>query len=403
VTRKPLKVLVCLAIFGLIATASIAWGYNGTGLPGGTGIQGDALSADPSVQAAPSVRSGERTVTPKRSQSSTPTKHFPSTQSTTPARSVIQNPSVISMPQPVTPRARVSTPATPAWDAAYPVQASGQGSAWGGMCSPFAPSGLSFGSSSCLPYLPRVGCKQFQASARIWYTTLHSSTALWGVVPGFGAPGTELDLHQNLGLRKHEYTPEYEGRCQIRKNWGIRFDFMPIRYKDNFVANTPFYFGNLLWPAGLSLLTEWERNIYRLELVYDWYQGPHAVSSVFAGYRLHSDKLRVSYPPNAAIGQSRTRSEDMHLATSGISFDRWITKLGGCATASTHCQASIQYLEGYVGWDAYAVGRIAVPMDRGRYGYLEAGWRWIVLEINRPSNIDKTNLDGAIAAAGIIF
>jgi hypothetical protein len=409
VIRKPLKVLVCLCLLAILATASISWGYNGTGLPSGTGIQGDALSADPSVQIAPPVRSGNRTMAPGRSPSVSTQKHYPVTHSPRSTSSggsksssaAIYYPSAIRSANIPIAYGRAGT-AMDNPGVAYPVQASGQGGGVGSMCGPFAPSGMTLGYSSCVPVLPRIGAKQFQAEAMAWYAKLNSSTVQWGAIPG-GWLGQELDLHNDLGLRKNEYIPEFSGRCQIKCNWGLRYNFMPIHRRDNFFNTKPFFFGNLIWAAGLGLLTEWDRNIHNWELVYDWFQAPHAVSSVFAGFRYVDDKLRLSYPPLAPFGVSRTRSQTIHLATAGGSIDRVISRVGGCATASIHCRGAIQFLEGYVGWDATGMGRVTVPMCQGRYGYLEAGWKWMVLECGHQSNQDKTSLDGAIAAAGLIF
>jgi hypothetical protein len=145
------------------------------------------------------------------------------------------------------------------------------------------------------------------------------------------------------------------------------------------------------------VLSKWDRNIYRWDVVYDWFQGPHAVSSIFAGYALYDDKLSVSN-----VSQSRARSHTFGLAFAGGSIDRVIRNVGSGA-ASIHCKASVEFLEGYIGWDGYAAGRFAVPLACGRYGYLEAGWRWIVLEMRRPTNTDKTSLDGLIGAVGLVF
>jgi hypothetical protein len=172
---------------------------------------------------------------------------------------------------------------------------------------------------------------------------------------------------------------------------------MPIRYRDNFIPSSMFYYGNTLYPAFISTLTIWDRNIYRATLVYDWFKQPHAIASLFAGYTLVDDKLTVSNPI-----QTRTRNQAAHLATAGVSFERFVRYLG-TSVASINCKWSIDFLEGYLGWDGYAAGRISVPMNYGRYGYIEAGWRWVVLEIDQPCNTNKTSLEGAMAAVGIIF
>ena len=403
--RKPLKVLVCLIIVVVIAIGAPAWGYKGSGAPVAPGIQGEALSADPTLQTLPPLRTQERLLSPQ------PTRTESGSSGTSYKRRRIRSSPASSFPTEYAPRSsranlwrgyyeptvRTRTVSSVAW----PVQASAPGSPFGGACGPVQSCGSGLGYNPCVPVLPRVGCKQFQAEARLWYASLNSSTVQWGTIPG-GYLANELDYNSNLGLRRHEYVPEFVARCQLRKNWGVRYTFMPIQYRDNFTNWTPFWFGNVQWPYG-QMLTEWDRNIHTWELVYSWFQAQHAVSTVFAGYRQVEDRLKVSNPLLAGIGYSRTRSQNIHLATAGIGLEKVITRLGGCATASMHCQWSIQFLESYVGWDAYGVGRISVPMNRGRYGYLEAGWKWLVLERSQPSNIDKTSLDGAIASIGMIF
>jgi hypothetical protein len=403
VTRKPVKLLVCLSLLSIVALSAFAWGYNGTGAPSGPGIQGEALSADPTVHSLPPLRSEEKTLKPQRiapqhSQSRKNPNQYRSRPSVTIAAPRYEAPSRTYATRGLVSYGGSAAAAPSA--APWPVQASAAASPGGGMCGPVG--GANLGYSPCVPILPRVGCKQFQADARLWYAQLNSSTVQWGNIPG-GWLAPELDLHTNLGLRRHEYVPEFVARCQLRQNWGLRYTFMPLHYRDNFTNWTPFWFGNLLWPAGAPMLTEWDRNLHNWELVYSWFQAPHAVSSVFAGFRLYDDKLKVSYPLLAPVGYTRTRSQNMHLATAGMSIDRVVARVGGCATASMHCQWSIQFLEGHLGWDAYGVGRISVPMSQGRYGYMEAGWKWLVLDRGQLSNMDKTSLDGAIASVGLIF
>ena len=201
---------------------------------------------------------------------------------------------------------------------------------------------------------------------------LNASTIAFGTDLA-GGPGTELDLNTDLGLQTHRYIAEYEGRCQLRPNWGIEFSFMPMQFRDNSTPQNSFFFGNAFYPAGDPLVTQWDRFIYRWDVIYSWFQAAHAVSNIFAGYALYDDNLRVSDD-----FQSRSRSRGFGLAYAGGSIERVIRNFCG-GTASCNCRASVQFLEGYFGWDGSAAARLSVPMHGGRFGYVEAGWRWIVL------------------------
>ncbi|MBI4965659.1 MAG: hypothetical protein HY913_20445 [Desulfomonile tiedjei] len=370
---KPLKVLVCLLILATLSIVPAGWCYNGSELLGPSSIQGDALSADPRSQPTQQLRSRTRTVAPVQA-----------------APTYSSNPAVIRHT------------ANPTYGAAQNAYCPPQGCAvpnqqYPPVSSPFglfSPQGFSYG--SCGFYLFRPGARQWQFNAKLWYAKLNSTTILWGTNLA-GGPGTELDFQRDLGLSKYRYIPEYEGRYNLRCNWGIRFSFMPLMYSDNSVPQQTFFFGNNIYPLGLPILTKWERFIYRWDLVYDWFQAPHAVSSIFAGYSLYDDKLSVS---NTAA--RRTRSRGFGLAYAGGSIDRVIRNVG-CGAASVHCKASVQFLEGFIGWDGYATGRFTVPMDCGRYGYIEAGWRWMVLERSYPTDKDVTSLDGLTGAVGLVF
>ena len=388
---KPLKVLVCLAIVMALAPVGSGWSYTGPDVTA-PGLQGDALSADPTVQPRPLIRqqypavNQSSPVTTSRG-TSYPTRSYPQGNSAPVLSAAPAGP--LCGPNGCPP-------------GGFAPQASQQ-SLIPPLFGMFSQSGMGFGGCNDA-ILPHIGMKQFQLSARLWYAQMTSSTQLWGGGPG-GFPGTELDLNEDLGLSRYQYIGEYEARCQLRCNWGIHFSFMPINYRDNSNPTIlPFWWGNTVYPTLISTLTQWDRNIYSWDLVYDWYHQKHAVSSVFAGYSLIDDKLTISSVANAqAVNNlTRTRSRTLGLAYAGATLERVLRNIGQ-ATVSAECKGSVQFLEDYFGWNAQAVGRVYIPMNYGRWGYLEAGWKWMVLERTYPADIDKTNLNGVTGAVGLIF
>lgn len=398
---KPFKVLVYLAIPWFIVLASFL-PSRADPATGGAGMSGEVLSTDSTRQPAyqspsyPSARSHSSSTSQSSSHQYHKSKSGSGGQTSyfqSPAVSIGEFPA-LSYQQPAQPLCSVGgsrTPVFPSRPMAPPA---------GGLFS----CGIPLGATPAA-VLPRIGWRQFNLSAKLWNSKLNSTTIKWGT-DMVGGPGTELDFYNNLGFGQYKYIAEYEGRFQIRPNWGIRFSFMPLRYRDNsfpwvLKSNTPwvpgFYFGNTYYPPFINTLTKWDRNIYRWDLVYDWYQRCHAVSSVFAGYALYDDKLTISN-----YYQSRTRSSGWSLAFAGLSFERVIRNLG-TSTASTQCKWSLQFCEGYFGWDGYAATRITVPMECGRFGYIEVGWRWMVLNRDYPTNTDKTSMDGLAGAMGFVF
>ncbi len=352
---KPFKVLVCLAIILTFTSNPRGWGYSSPDLSGG--VQGDALSAEPAPPPSRQYRSP-----------STPVVHSHSTHRAvrrTTRHRVIESAPVYRSQQ-------VVSTAPPSYPLPRPTSTPPMYQGYG-----LFQQGVPLGPTACRPrgptmFLPRIGCKQFQLDAALWYAHLDGSSIIYGT-DFLGLPGTELDLHNNLGLSAHQYIPEYSARCQLRPNWGIEFSFMPIRFRDNSTPVNPFFFGYALYPAFDPILTQWDRYIYRWDVIYNWFQACHAVSGIFAGYSLYDDKLTVSDD-----FQSRSRSTGFGLAYTGMSIERVIRNFCG-GTASCNCRWSVQFLEGYFGWDGYCAGRLAVPMQKGRFGYIEAGWRWIVL------------------------
>ena len=237
---KPLKLLVCLAILSTLTFGAVVWAYNDADISGGTGLQGEALSADPRARSSSPQRSP---AIPPSSRSSYTYGKSPSSRS---------HGTVSTLPRASNPRGfYYSNPAPPVCPPqGCPPALAGPAGYGRGPQNLLCPSGWNLSVPWYVPYLPRVGCKQFQISARLWYATLDHSTIVWGT-NFFGGPGTELDLEKDLGLSKHQYIAEYEARCQFRQNWGLRFNFMPLAFKDNSTPTTPpgFFFGNAFYPA----------------------------------------------------------------------------------------------------------------------------------------------------------
>ncbi len=389
VTTKPLKVLVCLAIASTFCLVTLALGYTGPDISGQPGIQGEALSADPLLQPAQKYAPRSTQSTRSKSSGGSVPSNYSSGRTYAPVRSYGAPPPVWNRGAPGPGQAYCPPQGCP------PSRPGAGGSLIPPLFGMFSPLGMSFGTYPC-GYLPRQGCKQVQLNAKLWYAKLNPSTIVWGTNM-IGGEGTELDLNRDLGISKHNYIPEYEIRCQIRRNWGVRFGFMPLNFRDNSVPVNSFYFGSALYPAGLPILTKWDRYRYSWDLVYDWFQGPYAVSSLFLGYSYYDDKISIS---NSI--QSRSRSTNLSLAQAGASMEKVIRNVGS-ATASLNCKWTISFLESYLGLDGYAAGRVAVNMDCGRFAYLECGWRWIMLDRDYASNADKTSLDGLTAAVGVVF
>ena len=354
--RKPLKVLVCLAILLTFATSPFAWANNGIRVAASRGVEADALSAEPAL----------RPVTPN------PHRSYVRAYVPRSPRKVLPPPPPFYGPPP--------PPANP-------------------LLSLFSLPGIPTGPFWTYAYLPRPMDKQFQFSARLWYAKFNSNTILWGT-DGAGGPGTEIDLVTNLDLGKYKYIPEFEGRFHIRSNWAVRYSFMGMWYDENFIVPVggDFYFGNVLYPAGTPIVTSFNRLIHRWDLVYDWFQAPHAISSIFAGYSLYDDKLAIS-----SAAERRVRSRGFGLAFAGMSLQRVKRNLGGGGVASLNCKWSIQFLEDYFGWDGYAGCRIAVPLNCGRWGYLEGGWRWMDLKRDKPTDKDRIVWDGLQLSMGFTF
>ncbi len=389
--RKPLKALVCLLFPLLMGLGNLSWGYTSSDIADSMGVQADALSAEsrllPSEPDTSSYSSGSNS----SSQSSFPryttrrsTTRFPKYSQHRPRRGYCPPGGYCP------PSSNFGLPSLPSLPSLFPLGGLG--------CLP----GLKMlRPLSCNSALPRIGCKQFELVARLWSAKLNSTNIIWGANPATGAGGTQFDLHRILDLGKQMYIPEYEARFQIRPHWGVRYSFMHINDDDHHVVNTPgggFYFGNILYPNGAYIFSRWERYIHRGELVYDWFSARHAVASIFAGYSMYDDELIINMQPNI----SRRRSRAFGLVHAGMELHRIVGDLSG-GTASTLCRWSAQFMDDYFGWDAMAMLRISVPMGYRRFGYLEAGWRWMVLERELPADTDSISMDGIIGSVGMVF
>ncbi|MGC8659303.1 MAG: hypothetical protein ACP5U1_09535 [Desulfomonilaceae bacterium] len=390
-TIKRLKVLVCQIIWVFVATTA-TWAYTGPDISS-PGVQGDALSADPTYQSG-----------------SVPAKQFPAKHRSGSSYSSTGSASGYTYPAPgysayrptVAPQVSVCGPQgcpVPGVSPAMPTSGPG-------LFGLFSPQGMGLGGCGgfCRPeaFVPHIGCKQFQVSAQVWYPTLYRSDVIWGTnlaggPGGFGYGWSPISLVDNLNLDRNQYFGVYEGRCQVRPNWGLRFTFMPLTYRTNTSPTYPFYFGNWLYGTIYNTLTIWNRYVYRAELVYDWFHKCNAVSSLFGGYMMIDDNLTISQ-----LITTRSRSQLIGLYTAGASIERLIRDIGS-ATVTVEGRGSLQFNNDYFGWDAVALGRIYMPLNCGRYGYLEGGYRWFVLETSQNTNYDKSTLAGPTAGIGLIF
>ena len=370
VIRKPFKVLVCLLLVGIVFTIGHGSGLAQTGRIN-TGVEADALSAD--IELKPPARSGNPVYRPVSRPIVKVSRYTscPPTMATCGAYS----PRRMSLVPPIVP------------------------SIWGMFSLP----GFPFLPLSCNTVLPRPGCKQFLFKASLWYAVLQNTNVVWGTDPGTGLPGTEIDLHDDLELSYHRYIPEYEGRYQLRPTWGLRYSYMPISYEDRSIVETVggFTFGGVDFAENESILAKWDRKIHSFDLVYSWFNTSWAQSSIYAGYHLYDDRLAVS---DKTTGVMAIRSKGFGLASAGLGIDKVISVVGtGGGTASIHCKWTCQFLEDYFGWDGEAMMRLSVPMNCGRWGFLEAGWRWMRLEKGKPTDTDKVGLHGIMISAGVIF
>lgn len=377
---KPLKVLVCLGLLCAMVYGGNGWCYTAMGPYAQAGVNAEALSIEDDSQSPP-LNISRPTIT--RTPSSDEGSSYSSGASYPRTNRYAQYPR--RMRPRVAPRP------------CFPFNPAGSLSSLPRL---FGLPGLSLKKLPCNAYLPRIKPRQFELSGRLWHTTLNSSTILWGTNT-MGAAGTELDLHDDLKLDKHKWLAEWEGRYQLKCKWAMRYSFMLVQYGATQILDPTegFYFGNQFYSPGVEVTTRWDRLIHRFELVYDWFNSKHAVSSFFMGYNLYDDKLRLISP---TLNNHRTRARGFGLASAGMSLDRVVALVGG-SMASVHCRWSMQFLQGYLGWDGSAMGRISIPMGAGRFGYLETGWRWMVLKRREPINMDETSLDGIMISSGMVF
>ncbi len=386
---KPWKVLVCQVVLAAVIGCGTPWAYERAKVAPAPGIESDALSVESDL----SHRSAPRSTSPAVRSGSTAygTTQVPraregrSSHGSHGHRSVYESDPGRQYCPP-----EVQACAPPCAPPCGPVFAPASAPCPGTGCGPWL----------CGPIQPRVGCKQIELGARLWYARMNSNTIVWGTNP-IGNVGTQLDLYRDLGLGKWAYLYEADARCQLRPNWGIRYSFMSYFFDDNTNVTTPggFYFGNIYYPQFSRIHSKWRRYIQRADLVYDWFQQKQATSSVFVGYSHYDDRLSVA---NRTFHFQRARSSGVGLLFGGMSWDRALANVG-VGVASMHCKWSVSFLEGYFGWDGTVAGRMHVPMNNGRYGFLEAGWRWIVLRRGQPANTDETNLDGLTVGAGMVF
>lgn len=221
----------------------------------------------------------------------------------------------------------------------------------------------------------------------------------WLVQPSgdatLGSLGTEVDLHDDVGLDSYEVTPAGTATLRLGRH-DLWFDALVIDMSENSVVNRTITFGSLTVPANRSVKSDLELQMYDLRYGYSFFDADRH------GFRL-GPTLGVAYVDvdakitDQVTGTSDTLSEAFPLPRLGLQGS---VPLGPFELAG---KAAGLYVE-YKDFQAYTLeGDVSLTWRPLRNIGLVAGYR--VMKTHAEFDVDKLDLtfQGPYAGAELRF
>lgn len=264
----------------------------------------------------------------------------------------------------------------------------------GPVCSP-APV------QSCGPkcILPRRMAGQWQLATQVFFARVKGTVRSPASV--FGIPATDIDFNDDLGLPSHQTLLEYSAWYQFRPSWALFYSIMPIQLEGSQITNRDLYFGQLFFPVGTFLHTNWNFTYQKVGLLYQPVFNCNAAVSIYNSWVFNEQRLDVS--SSICAGRCNRVDRTRHMVMSELEVQKCIRTLCNGGTLSCDNRVGLGYLDGTFALDVQAGLQFSVPMNAGRWGYAKGGYRLINFTEDRSDLRLDTHLEGAFVEAGLLF
>jgi hypothetical protein len=127
-----------------------------------------------------------------------------------------------------------------------------------------------------------------------------------------GIVGTKIDLESDLKLKDRKSLPAVSGGARFGDRWSIIGEYYALNRSGSASANRDITFDDVTYPAGASIASEFDTDVYRVAVGYSFVRNDKADVGVSLG--LHATQFDVQLEGQGHIGsaavQSQTRKRD---------------------------------------------------------------------------------------------
>ncbi len=260
--------------------------------------------------------------------------------------------------------------------------------------------GASASLGECLLPVPRA--RGWEMDAQVIFARIKGkvrlTNSLWGGAwYGLGVP--DQDLNGDWGIPDHSAVGSFSLAYRFRPNWCVRYSIMPMELNGSGgnLQNFGFAFGQ----SGQS---KWQRIYPRLDLVYDPIFNYRSRVGIFAGYARLDEKVSLAGTNLFAYGAAPAFDHQLNMGMAGMEFERCLRTTRSWNTLSLECRAGVAFLDEAFGSDIQSGLKCTIPMGKGRWGSLGAGYRYVSFKKGYSDfkQID-TSLEGGYLKMALVF
>ena len=122
-----------------------------------------------------------------------------------------------------------------------------------------------------------------------------------------GAPGTELDLEQDLGLKKHETLPAVYAGARFGR-WVVNGEYYGLDRNGSRIVSRDINFDGATFPANVEVDSKMRSNVYRLSVGYSFIRNDRAELGAVIG--LHATDFKIALEGQATVGAGSVQTEN---------------------------------------------------------------------------------------------
>jgi hypothetical protein len=248
-------------------------------------------------------------------------------------------------------------------------------------------------------WMPVPAKGQFLVGPRVFFARIDGEARRG--MDATGVTSSVVDFDDTLGFKKSgNVIWSIEALYQFRPRWGIEYSFSPLTLEANHVADRSFTFMGQSFTSGTAVHAKWERFQHRFGLVFNVSRTPNSLTKFFADWMYIQDRLTIG----SGLGglSSATWDRTQSAAVLGLEFDKCLKNYRG-NTLALRGKGGVAFFDDTVGYEAEAALNYLIPIKTGRFGYVQAGYRWATLKKDRPRSMFSTTMDGPFLEFGFLF